>query len=32
LGDLKVAEVKRYKSIKGVAIKTAIYDVLGITV
>jgi glycosyltransferase involved in cell wall biosynthesis len=32
LVDLKVAEVKRYKSIKGVAIKTAIYDVLGIMV
>jgi glycosyltransferase involved in cell wall biosynthesis len=32
LVDLKVAEVKRYKSIKGVDIKTAIYDVLGIEV
>jgi glycosyltransferase involved in cell wall biosynthesis len=32
LVDLKVAEVKRYKSIKGVDIKTAIYDVLGIVV
>jgi glycosyltransferase involved in cell wall biosynthesis len=32
LVDLKVAEVKRYKSIKGVDIKTAIHDVLGITI
>jgi glycosyltransferase involved in cell wall biosynthesis len=32
LVDLKVAEVKRYKSIKEVDIKTAIYDVLGIVV
>jgi glycosyltransferase involved in cell wall biosynthesis len=32
LVDLKVAEVKRYKSVKEVDIKTAIYDVLGITV
>jgi len=32
LVDLKVAEVKRYKSVKEVDIKTAIYDVLGIIV
>jgi glycosyltransferase involved in cell wall biosynthesis len=32
LVDLKVAEVKRYKIVKKVDIKTAIYDVLGITV
>lgn len=32
LVDLKVAEVKKYKSIKGVDIKTAIHDVLGIIV
>jgi glycosyltransferase involved in cell wall biosynthesis len=32
LVDLKLAEVKRYKSVKKVDIKTAIYDVLGIAV
>ena len=32
LVDLKVTEVKRYKSVKKVDIKTAIFDVLGIVV
>ena len=32
LVNLKVTEVKRYKSVKGVDIKTAIHDVLGIMV